>query len=204
MATGEANARAENAGPVRPRRPGGRSARVQSAVYTAVGQLVGAGQRETMTIPQVADLAGVNPTSIYRRWGSIDALLGEVAVAALTQGEPLPDTGTLRGDIGEWARVIAADIGRPKRRAYLRAMVSARDDVVELCPCWEIRREQAQEMIARANGRGEATPSVRQVLDHVIAPLYHHAVFGLAVDEAYAAELVDDVLSIFARSATSA
>ena len=34
-----------------------------------------------MTIPEVAELAGVNPTSIYRRWGTIDALLGEVAVA---------------------------------------------------------------------------------------------------------------------------
>ena len=34
------------------KRPGGRSARVQSAVFTAVGQLVGSGERETMTIPQ--------------------------------------------------------------------------------------------------------------------------------------------------------
>ena len=82
MATGDANGRAdtpasgEQKRPGASRRPGGRSARVQSAVFTAVGQLVGAGQRETMTIPQVADLAGVNPTSIYRRWGSIDALLG--------------------------------------------------------------------------------------------------------------------------------
>lgn len=206
MATGDANARADTPAygePKRPgasRRPGGRSARVQSAVFTAVGQLVGAGQRETMTIPQVADLAGVNPTSIYRRWGSIDALLGEVAVAALTQGEPLPDTGGLRGDVAEWARIIAADIGRPKRRAYLRAMVSARHDVVEVCPCWEIRREQAEEMIARARGRGESTPSVRQLLDHVIAPLYHHAVFGLPVDESYATELVDDVLAFSVSS----
>ncbi len=177
---------------------------MQSAVYAAVGQLVGAGQRDTMTIPEVADLAGVNPTSIYRRWGSIDALLGEVAVAALTQGEPLPDTGVLRDDIAEWARVIAADIGRPKRRAYLRAMVAARDDVVEACPCWEIRREQAKEMIARASERGEATPSVRQLLDHVIAPLYHHAVFGLAVDDAYVAELVDDVVAMLGAAPGSA
>ncbi|OUC80722.1 TetR/AcrR family transcriptional regulator [Gordonia lacunae] len=178
------------------RRPGGRSARVQSAVYSAVGQLVGAGRRETMTIPEVAELAGVNPTSIYRRWGSIDALLGEVAVAALTQGEPLPDTGTLAEDLAEWAQIIAADIARPKRRAYLRAMVAARQDIVEVCPCWEIRREHAEQMIARARDRGEPTPSVRQVLDHVIAPLYHHAVFGLDLDADHASDLVDDVLSM--------
>ncbi|MBR7513063.1 TetR family transcriptional regulator, partial [Mycobacterium tuberculosis] len=34
---------------------------MQSAVFTAVGQLVGAGERETLTLPQVAGLAGVNP-----------------------------------------------------------------------------------------------------------------------------------------------
>ncbi|MCR5977462.1 TetR family transcriptional regulator [Gordonia jinghuaiqii] len=180
----------------RPKRPGGRSARVQSAVYAAVGQLVGAGQRDTMTIPEVADLAGVNPTSIYRRWGSIDNLLGEVAVAALTQGEPLPDNGALDADLAEWAQIIAADIGRPKRRAYLRAMVAARDGLVEVCPCWEIRREQAAEMIERAQARGETTPTVQQLLDHVIAPLYHHAVFGLALDSDYVSVLIGDVLSM--------
>ncbi|MGK2382833.1 TetR/AcrR family transcriptional regulator [Gordonia tangerina] len=187
----------------RARRPGGRSARVQSAVYAAVGQLVGAGRRDTMTIPEVAELAEVNPTSIYRRWGSIEALLGEVAVAALTQGEPLPDTRDLGADLAEWSRIIAADIGRPKRRAYLRAMVFARDDVVEECPCWEIRREQAEQMVDRAAQRGEATPSVRQILDHVIAPLYHHAVFGLGLDDTYAATLAADVMRMTESRGTS-
>lgn len=182
------------------KRPGGRSARVQSAVYAAVGQLVGAGRRDTMTIPEVAELAEVNPTSIYRRWGTIETLLGEVAVAALTQGEPLPDTGELADDLAEWSRIIAADIGRPKRRAYLRAMVFARNDVVEECPCWEIRRTQAEEMVGRAADRGQDAPTVRQILDHVIAPLYHHAVFGLALDDTYADALASDVMRMTDRS----
>ncbi|MEP9391794.1 TetR/AcrR family transcriptional regulator C-terminal ligand-binding domain-containing protein [Gordonia sp. VNQ95] len=176
------------------RRPGGRSARVQHAVYDAVGRLVARGERESMTIPQVAELAGVNPTSIYRRWGSITALLEEVAVAALTQGEALPDTGTLAGDLAEWARIIGADISRPSRRAYLRAMVTARDDLIDECPCWEIRRGQAAEMVGRASGRGEATPSVEQILDHIIAPLYHHAVFAKHIDDEFATRLAADVM----------
>ncbi|MXP23883.1 TetR family transcriptional regulator [Gordonia sp. HNM0687] len=187
----------------RARRPGGRSARVQSAVYAAVGQLVGAGKRETMTIPEVAETAGVNPTSIYRRWGSIETLLGEVAVAALTQGEPLPDAGVLDDDLAEWSRIISADIGRPKRRAYLRAMVFARNDVVEECPCWEIRRDQAEQMVGRAAQRGEPAPSVQQILDHVIAPLYHHAVFGLGLDDTYAETLAADVMRMAESGDTS-
>ncbi|MGV9860175.1 TetR-like C-terminal domain-containing protein [Gordonia sp. NPDC003425] len=186
------------------RRPGGRSARVQQAVFSAVGQLVGRGERETMTIPRVAEVAGVNPTSIYRRWGTIGDLIEEVAVAALTQGEDLPDTGELSGDLAEWARIIAADIGRPKRRAYLRAMVAARDDVVEECPCWSIRREQAAEMVDRARRRGESTPEVSTILDHVIAPLYHHAVFAMAIDDDYATQLADDVMRSVRLAGSSA
>ncbi|MGC4933348.1 TetR/AcrR family transcriptional regulator C-terminal ligand-binding domain-containing protein [Gordonia sp. DT30] len=178
------------------RRPGGRSARVQQAVYSAVGQLVGRGERETMTIPQVAELAGVNPSSIYRRWGSITTLVEEVAVAALTRGEDLPDTGDLRGDLTEWAQIIAADIGRPKRRSYLRAMVVAREELVDECPCWAVRGGQAEQMVARAAARDEQTPTVEQILDHIIAPLYHHAVFGKRIDDVFAARLADDVMAM--------
>lgn len=178
------------------RRPGGRSARVRDAVYTAVGQLVGEGHRDTMTIPQVAERAGVNPTSIYRRWGGIEALLEEVAVAALTQDQPLPDTGTIAGDLQAWAAIIAADIARPARVIYLRAMVAARGVLIEACPCTELRVRQAEQMIERARQRGERTPTSRQVVDHIIAPLYHHAVFGLAAGPDYAATLVSDVFAM--------
>lgn len=180
------------------RRPGGRSARVQNAVYEAVGQLMAANRPDQITVPMVAELAEVNPTSIYRRWGDMDTLLEEVAVAAFTRKEePLPDTGTLAGDLREWARVIAADIARPHRTRYLRAMVNARDEVLqEGCPCWTARHAQAAEMIARARSRGERAPSVEQVLDHVIAPLYHHVVFAMPTDAAYAERLVGDVLAM--------
>lgn len=180
------------------RRPGGRSARVQDAVYSAVGKLMATQRPDLITVPMVADLAEVNPTSVYRRWGDIDKLLEEVAVAAFTrEDETLPDTGSLEGDLREWARVITDDIVRPRRTRYLRAMVNARDGVLlDACPCWTARREQLGEMISRARARGETTPSVEQVLDHVIAPLYHHVVFAMPTDAAYAERLVGDVLSM--------
>ena len=75
-------------------------------------------------------------------------------------------------------------------------MTSARDGIVEACPCWEIRREQATEMIDRATARGESAPSVPQVLNHIIAPLYHHAVFALPIDDDYATDLAADVMAM--------
>jgi AcrR family transcriptional regulator len=180
----------------RTQRPGGRSARVREAVYTAVGQLVAAGHRDNLTIPQVAERAQVNPTSIYRRWHTIDALCAEVAVAALTQGEALPDTGTVADDLQAWATIIAEDIETPARTSYLRALIAARSGMLNTCPCWEQRLVQAELITERARRRGENPPTATQVVDHVIAPLYHHAVFGLPGGADYAARLVSDLLAI--------
>lgn len=177
-------------------RPGGRSAAVAHAVYTAVGQLVGEGHRLDMTVPQIAERAGVNPTSVYRRWGSVEALLEHVAVAALTRDEPLPDTGDIAEDLRVWGRAIADDVFRPERMAYLRAMTSARQGLVESCPCTDHRITQARALVRRAEERGQAAPTPQQIMDHLISPLYYRAVFGLAVDGGYVARLVDDVLAL--------
>jgi AcrR family transcriptional regulator len=169
---------------------------VLTAIYTAVGELVGEGA-DRISFPVIAERAGVNPTTLYRRWDDVNALLEEVAVAALTRdGESLPDTGSLEQDLTQWATIIARDITRPERVRYLRAMVSARVDIVSGCPVTETRREQASQMVGRARERGEATPTVPQILDHVIAPLYHHVVFALPVDHEYARRLVHDVLTM--------
>lgn len=167
-----------------------------TAIYTSVGELVGEGA-DKISFPVIAERAGVNPTTLYRRWDDVNALLEEVAVAALTrEGESVPDTGSLEQDLTEWAGIIARDITRPERARYLRAMVSARVEIVASCPVTETRGEQAAEMVARAVERGETTPTVWQILDHVIAPLYYRVTFALPVDDEYAARLVRDLLAM--------
>jgi AcrR family transcriptional regulator len=169
---------------------------VLTAIYTSVGELVGEGA-DKLSFPVIAERAGVNPTTLYRRWDDVNALLEEVAVAALTRaGESVPDAGTLERDLTEWANTIARDIARPERTRYLRAMVSRRVEVLSSCPVTERRREQAAEMVHRARERGETTPTVQQILDHVIAPLYYNVVFALPVDDEYARRLVRDVLAM--------
>jgi AcrR family transcriptional regulator len=169
---------------------------VLTAIYTSVGELVGEGA-DKISFPVIAERAGVNPTTLYRRWDDVNALLEEVAAAALTRdGEAVPDTGTLEQDLTEWADIIARDITRPERTRYLRAMVSARVEIVSSCPVTETRREQATEMVRRARERGETTPTVQQILDHVIAPLYYNVVFALPVEREYARRLVRDALAM--------
>ena len=167
-----------------------------TAIYTAVGELVGEGA-EKISFPVVAERAGVNPTTLYRRWADVNALLEEVAVAALTRdGDSVPDTGSLEQDLIEWANIIARDINRPERARYLRAMVAARIDLVANCAITDTRRDQAAEMVRRAGERGEKTPTVPQILDHIVAPLYYPVVFALRLDDEHAARLVRDVLAM--------
>ena len=175
-------------------RPGGRSARVRDNVHSAVGRLIGRGHQATLTIPQIAREAEVNPTSIYRRWGSVEALCAEVAVAVLTDDDQLPDTGSLRVDLTAWAESIAEDV--EARAVYLRALASSRARPLDACPCWDQRVAQAELMTARARERAEAAPTAQQVVDHVVAPLYHHAVFALPGGRDYARGLVSDVLAM--------
>ena len=59
-------------------RPGGRAARVRAQVHRAVVELVREGMAD-LTLPAVADRAGVSPSTLYRRWGSVPALLDDVA-----------------------------------------------------------------------------------------------------------------------------
>ena len=163
-----------------PARPGGRSSRVLAAIYDSVGALVGEGA-ERITFPVIAERAGVTPTTLYRRWDDVDALLEEVAVAALTR----------RGRVGTRHRVARGrphGVGaghRPRHQPARAGPLPARDglgprpSVVASCPVTDRRHDQAREVVRRAVERGETAPSVDQVLDHVIAPLYHHVVFGL-------------------------
>jgi len=169
---------------------------VLAAIYTAVGELVVEGT-EKLSFPVIAERAGVNPTTLYRRWEDVHVLLEEVAVAALTKdGEMPPDAGSVQKDLTEWALIIARDITRAERVRYLRATVAARVDMVSSCPVMAKRAEQAAEIVRRARERGEAAPTEVQILDHVISPLYHHVAFALPIDEEYARRLVRDVLAM--------
>ncbi len=79
------------------KRPGGRSAQVQALVRTALEELVAEQGRERVTVPAVAERAGVSASSIYRRWGDLQGLLAETATHRL---DPRPPTARHRRATG--------------------------------------------------------------------------------------------------------
>jgi AcrR family transcriptional regulator len=166
------------------RRPGGRSARVVAAVHEAVDALLIDCGPGGFTVADIARRAGVNPTSIYRRWGSLEAVILDVEAARLSDISPLPDTGTLRGDLLAYARSAAADIARPGRLAFLQALIGARDlsDEQRATPLLH-RAAQFQAMLDRGRDRGEPALDVTAVVDCILAPLYLRYLLGLGIDE---------------------
>ena len=81
------------------RRPGGRSARVQVAVFEATIQLLEERGYERLSIASIAEHAGTHETSLYRRWNTKEQLILEALDRRVAQEIPVPDTGTLRSDL---------------------------------------------------------------------------------------------------------
>jgi AcrR family transcriptional regulator len=79
---------------------------------------------ERLSIPQIAELAAVNKTSIYRRWPNKDELVREALQAGMQHAAQAPDTGTLRGDLVELARSMATSAQSPMGTALLRIVLA--------------------------------------------------------------------------------
>ncbi|MYT20618.1 TetR family transcriptional regulator, partial [Streptomyces sp. SID7760] len=108
----------------RARRPGGRSARVAAEVHQAVTDLISERGYGNFTVGEVAARAGVADSSIYRRWGNLENLLSDVALTRLNARSPMPDTGSLDGDLRTYAANVAREITGPDGLAVVRLAVA--------------------------------------------------------------------------------
>jgi AcrR family transcriptional regulator len=174
------------------RRTGGRSAAVLSAIRYAVEELIRERGAEKVTIPLVAERAGVNPTSVYRRWGDAAALLNDIATYRMDPGRPLPGTGDLRADLIAWASEIIEHYRKPLNAALLRGGAPMAGE--QETDCLRNRRVEAQQIIGQVDGRGPIT--AEEVIDLVIAPIVYRTIFRpwTLDDEELAVRLVDRLL----------
>jgi len=157
-------------------RPGGRSARVQEAVHQAVRELQAVKARDELTVPQIAERAGVTPSTIYRRWGNLAELLADVSVERMRPDDDPADTGTLAGDLLAWGQQYLEEmISVPGQRALNDVMASADSERRERCCRYS---ESLMETLhERAVARGETPPPVQQLIDGVVAPMTYRLLY---------------------------
>lgn len=184
-----------------PSRPGGRSARVRDAVFDAVEALMAQNKGALPSMAEIASRAGVNPTSLYRRWGDTKYLAAEVAFDRLNRDFPIPDTGSLRGDMLGWASAAARHLSERKNSMLLR-IIAADAQSPRALPIEE-RSAELEAMLERARKRGEAAPDLLEMFEIVMAPIYSRLLFFGPIHNPadYAARLVDRALALAASRA---
>jgi AcrR family transcriptional regulator len=177
-------------------RVGGRSARIQSAVHEAVRHLSAETDRDELTVPQIAAEAGVTPSTIYRRWGDLAALLADVAVERLRPIADPEDTGAVASDLRVFIEQFMEEMSSPVGPALIKDVFSAPGPTYS-GQCAGFTFEHLATIVARAKARGETPFDIDEVIDHVVAPIIYHILFGdreLTLD--YCHSLLDRVHSL--------
>jgi len=109
-------------------RTGGRSARVVSEVLEATLQVFAEQGYGGLSVEVVAARAGVNKTTIYRRWASKAELLAAALLSLRDEDPEPPDTGSLQSDLLELLRRIAARMATPAWRAIMQSLLLGNAD----------------------------------------------------------------------------
>lgn len=163
-----------------------------ASIRSAVEELIKEVGRERITIPMVAERAGVNATSIYRRWEDLPTLINDIATYRLDPNRTLPNSGNLRQDLVGWANEIVTHYRKPVNAALLRggASVAGESD----SDCLRNRRSEIEVLLAQGNSEGFSS---EQIMDHVVAPIVYRVIFHpWDLDDQTAEKLVTDLYKL--------
>jgi AcrR family transcriptional regulator len=159
-----------------------------------------------ITMAKIAERAGVTSTTVYRRWGSLENLVGALADTTVSERAPLPDTGTLAGDIRAHSVTLVNDLTGENRRFLLRALIIAGSDAGDNGSGQRAllgRTENVRAMFERAVARGEPSVDLPSYFDAVVGPLYGYALLLPGLVRWRAPVLVDAFLASLDRTATA-
>lgn len=181
-------------------RPGGRSARVRTAIFgAATEELVEVGYAD-LTLTSIAARAGVAPSTVRRRWGTKDRLVAAAIVEATADQVGTPDTGSLEGDLRAFGRSVVDYHADAHTHAMLKATLAlpkAQLDEVR-AQTWAERARVSRAILRRALERGEI-PRQRdaaRIIEMLVAPIWLRALItGAPVTDADLDGFVADALA---------
>jgi AcrR family transcriptional regulator len=193
-------------GPAKRGRP--RSQEADRAILEAAAQILAERGLGGMSIEEVASRAGVGKATIYRRWTSRGALALDAFLAEFQSQQPLPDTGTLRGDLLAALRSWIRSVTRTSAGPILAGLIAEAQRDPVLGAAWRDRvverlRAQHRIMLNRAIERGEIPASTDQevVLDLIFGAAYHRMLHGhRPLTDSFARRVVDLVVAGIQRA----
>ena len=168
-----------------------------AALAATMTELADAGYA-SLTLDGVARRAGVHKTTLYRRWGTREAIVLEAMLEYASERVPIPDTGSLHDDLLALASSAAATATTPQGEAMVRAVAAAGGHDAALAAAnhrfWTERLALDGEIVKRAVARGEARPDVDpvEVIEAVLGPIYFRLlVTGNRPGRAFIERIVD-------------
>jgi AcrR family transcriptional regulator len=191
------------AGVAAARRGRPRSEQADRAILQAAAQLLAERGLGGMSIEEVAARAGVGKTTIYRRWTSRGTLALDAFLTEFQGQQPLPDTGSLRGDLLAALRAWIWSVTSTSAGPILAGLIAEAQRDPELAVAWRERvverlRGQHKIMLDRAVERGEISSRTdyEVVLDLVFGAAYHRLLHGhQPLTDKFAQQVVDYVLA---------
>jgi AcrR family transcriptional regulator len=129
-----------------------------------------------LRVEDVATRAGVNKTTVYRRWPTKVELAGAAIRTFAGHEEAMPDTGSIRGDLLELVQRVITFVRTPEGDIFTRLLVAEHGDpevdrlARSLRDAFMTRRA---EVISRAQARGELPGDLdaRVFLDAIFIPV---------------------------------
>jgi AcrR family transcriptional regulator len=179
-----------------------RSERAQRSILEAATQLLEEKGLVALTMEEVAERAKVSKATIYRWWPSKGVLAFDAFLARFLAQQPIPDTGTLRGDLlaalRSWIRAVK---GTVTGRTLVGLIAEVQRDP-ELSDLWRERvirpvRDQHKVMLQRAIERGEIGQDTDSdvVLDMLYGSAYHRLLQShLTLSDRFAQRVVDTII----------
>jgi hypothetical protein len=131
-------------------------------------------------------------------------LLADVAVQRLRPIADPEDTGAVASDLRLFIEQFMEEMSSPVGRALVRDVFCPSGETYPV-QCGGFTREHLTTIVSRAKARGEAAFDIDEVIDHVVAPIIYHILYGdreLTLD--YCHSLLDRVRSLPAERARPA
>ncbi|MEU5540573.1 TetR/AcrR family transcriptional regulator [Streptomyces sp. NPDC020362] len=165
-------------------RPGGRTARVRAAVLQAAGDTLAEQGFAHLDLADIARRAEVGKTTVYRRWGTVTALVADLLTDMAEQSLPRTETGSLLGDLKANARLVQRTLADPRQGALFKAVIAAATCEAKTAEAlhhfYDIRVKEWAPCVQQAVDRGEVPEGTdtHEVIRAVSAPLYYRLLTG--------------------------
>jgi AcrR family transcriptional regulator len=194
----------ETRGGRRPHTGRRRNEAARQAVLDAALHLLTTRGYRGLTVAAIAREAGVGKQTIYRWWrGRADIVL-EAATEQARAVVPMPDTGSLRGDVEAFLTATYEAAAQPDTREMLQAMAAEAQREPEFMPRFREfiarRRAALTELLERGLERGElpAGTDLPLLVDVAFGVLWYRIIVGHAP---FGRELAEDVAALVSAPA---